>query len=81
MNNHLPRIRIPDLYLLDINDIVTQFNELIRSKIPPTSNSSSLENESLKIIQDPEFRRLRSTIDMELALRIYNVYRYSHKLK
>lgn len=30
----------------------------------------------LRLLADPQFRRLRATVDMELALQLYNVYRY-----
>lgn len=33
------------------------------------------ETRDLKIIQDPQYRRLKSVIDMEIALHKFNTYR------
>ncbi|XP_075221320.1 glycogen debranching enzyme isoform X2 [Lycorma delicatula] len=70
----LPKIKIPELYMLDVSYYVTEFQNLARSRVPPLPSKSS-SNPPLKLIPDPQFRRLKATVDMEQALRLYNVYR------
>ncbi|XP_057317970.1 glycogen debranching enzyme-like isoform X1 [Microplitis mediator] len=72
----LPLVKIHELFTLDIDQIVGEFLNLARSQIPqePDQQSSDKEN-TIKIIQDPQFRRLKASVDMKLALRIYNIYR------
>lgn len=72
----LPEVNIPDLYLINVNDLVTEFQQLSRNRVPPLPSTTPPEYSQLKLIPDPQFRRLHATVDMELALRLYNVYRY-----
>uniref|UniRef100_A0A8D8RVX4 Glycogen debranching enzyme n=1 Tax=Cacopsylla melanoneura TaxID=428564 RepID=A0A8D8RVX4_9HEMI len=72
----LSEVRIPELFSLDSELLVKQFQDLCRTTVPVDSNASSLPpGAGLRIVQDPQFRRLKSTIDLQLALKIYNVYR------
>ena len=70
LNHYLPPLKIPELFLPDISQLTAQLEERMRKKSPmPSSNVSG---GVLKIIQDPEYRRLRSSVDLELALGKYN---------
>ncbi|KAK7868484.1 hypothetical protein R5R35_001895 [Gryllus longicercus] len=71
----LPQVKIPELYMLDVNHIVSDFQDLARRRVPPVGSVPTPSPQELKIIPDPLYRRLKATVDMELALRIYNVYR------
>lgn len=42
--------------------------------VTPISPNSRPDSEELELIQDPEFKRSSSTVDMKLALKLYNVY-------
>ncbi|XP_077266299.1 glycogen debranching enzyme-like isoform X3 [Temnothorax americanus] len=69
----LPLVKIHEMYIVDINEIVAEFLSLARNEMPQDANSTTTED--ITVIQDPAFRRLKSTIDMQLALKKYNVYR------
>ncbi|XP_049783705.1 glycogen debranching enzyme isoform X1 [Schistocerca cancellata] len=70
----LPQIKVSELYMVDVNALVSEFQSLVRKRLPPVQVVSQ-ENMKLKITQDPQYRRLKSNVDMELALQLYNVYR------
>lgn len=61
------------MYIVDINEIIMEFLNLARNEMPQDVNNTNAEN--ISIIQDPSFRRLKSTINMQLALKKYNTYR------
>jgi glycogen debranching enzyme len=71
----LPQVKIPELYMLDIGSLLSDFYSMARSQLPPVAGTTK-ETGHLKIIPDKQYRRLKATVDMELALRLYNVYRY-----
>lgn len=76
----LPKVRIPELRMINAPSLVAEFSKMASERVAPTPNvvsadASAGKTEQLKIIQDPEFRRLQSTVDMELALHLFNVYR------
>lgn len=69
-------MKIEELYVANIDSLMTEFLEKCRHLPPPSSNiNESVLSADLKIIQDPQFRRLRSTVDMDLALKLYNTFR------
>nr|XP_015838644.1 PREDICTED: glycogen debranching enzyme [Tribolium castaneum] len=72
-NDVLSQLKIPELFICDVAKNTADFLNLIRNKIP-TQIESKIEGE-LKLIQDPQFRRLASSIDMDLATKLYNNYR------
>ena len=66
--------KIQELYIVNIDEIVAEFLNSVRNQIPQ-DESSGAQFESISVIQDAQYRRLKSTIDMSLALRKYNIYR------
>ncbi|KAJ8667077.1 hypothetical protein QAD02_008739 [Eretmocerus hayati] len=70
----LPLAKIQELYLVDVNSLVAEFLNVARNQIPQ-DDVEDIRNKSIKIVRDPEYRRLKSTIDMKLALKLYNIYR------
>ncbi|XP_024943750.1 glycogen debranching enzyme [Cephus cinctus] len=73
-SHFLPLIKLHELYVTDINEIIAEFLNLARNQMPQDVSTKTSE-ETIVVIGDPQFRRLRATIDMQLALQIYNVYR------
>jgi glycogen debranching enzyme len=71
----LPQVKIPELYMLGVGSLVSDFCSMARNRLPPVAGTAQ-EIGQLKIIPDKQYHRLKATIDMELALRLYNVYRY-----
>lgn len=72
----LPKAKIHELYQLNVDKIITEFQDKARAGPPPSSNKLEC-NEEIKLIPDPEFGRLTATIDIDKALNLYNVYRYT----
>jgi len=61
------------MYIVDVNEIVADFLNSARNEMPQDVNNMTIED--ITVIQDPAFRRLKSTINMQLALKKYNTYR------
>lgn len=70
----LPKINIPDMYICDVDKLALEFYNIARNRVPPIAGLPD-ETKELQMIRDPFYRRLKATVDMELALRLYNVYR------
>ena len=70
LNHYLPQAKIPELFLPDITQVTKQLEE--KMKLNPPMPSSNVQGGVLKIIQDPEYRRLQSNVNMDLALEKYN---------
>ena len=70
LNHYLPQVNIPQLFLPDVSNLAIKLEE--RMKESPLGTSSEPPGGVLKIIQDPEYRRLTSSVDLDLALRKYN---------
>ncbi|KYN10710.1 Glycogen debranching enzyme, partial [Trachymyrmex cornetzi] len=69
----LPLVKIYEMYTIDVNEIVAEFLNSARNEMPQDINNTTIKD--ITVIQDPAFRRLKSTIDMQLALKKYNTYR------
>ena len=68
LNFYLPQVRIPELFLPNIQELTARFEARVRSE-PLQETPKGEEKELLGIIQDPEFRRNMSTVDLEMAVR------------
>lgn len=66
-------MKIHELYVLDINETIAEFLNLARNQMPQDNIKPT--SDDIKIIRDPKFRRLKATINMQLALEKYNIYR------
>ena len=72
----LPKVKIHELFQLNIDKIITEFQEKVRAGLPSVAKNKE-SDEELTIIPDLEFGRLTATIDMNKALKLYNIYRYA----
>nr|XP_018912835.1 PREDICTED: glycogen debranching enzyme [Bemisia tabaci] len=70
----LPNVKIFELFTMDIDKLVVEFQTLSRNRVPP-SPTEKVTVPPLKLIPDPEFRRLAAKVDMDHALALYNIYR------
>ena len=68
LNFYLPQVKIPELFLPNVEELVRQFEDKIKS-VPVFDNPGGDEAEEMSILQDPEFRRNMSTVDLEMAVR------------
>lgn len=71
----LPKAKIHELFQLNVEKIVTEFQDKVRAAPPPLA-TNSVSKEEIILIPDTQFRRLKATINMKKALELYNVYRY-----
>jgi glycogen debranching enzyme len=71
----LPQAKIHELYTANIDAIVSEFL-VMASKCSSYSKNTDRPKESISIIRDLEYRRLKATIDMDLALKLFNIPQY-----
>ncbi|XP_045534389.1 glycogen debranching enzyme [Papilio machaon] len=75
----LPEARLHELFTCNVDDIVQQFCCMARNKVPAVRaegpGAGEVGEGELQLQPDPQYRRLHATVDMDLALRLYNVYR------
>jgi hypothetical protein len=65
-------MKIEEVFIVNVDKLVEEFGKLL-DVTKPASGSQSEEDESkLLVLQDPEYRRLKSRVDLGLALRLYN---------
>lgn len=72
----LPKVKLEELFIVPVDKLTLEFLTKCRT-LPPPSTTDRDHNDlpELKIIQDPLYRRLHSTVDMDLALKRYNIFR------
>ena len=68
---YLPKIKMEELYTVDVESATGQFEKRLRSAGRPCKDARP--RGELKLIQDPGFRRFRSSVDLDLAVHIFNV--------
>jgi len=68
----LPQVRIEELFLVNVEEHIEKFSKLLESTASFTGAQYDDDESKLVILQDPEYRRLKSTVDLNLGLRIYN---------
>lgn len=68
---YLPQVKIPELFLVDVDSLIEEFIK----KVKENKISLNTEHKSLEIIQDPEYHRFGSRVDMTIALNNFNIPR------
>lgn len=68
----LPQAKIHEFYVTDIDKMVEEFRRKI-SSIVPTTKSTPVSKNQLVIIQDPQYGRKTCTVDLDIAVRLYNL--------
>ncbi|KAI8428402.1 hypothetical protein MSG28_007227 [Choristoneura fumiferana] len=69
------RLRLHELFTCDVPDLLQQFYNMARNKVPPVQSAGAAGDAGeLSLRPDPLWRRLRASVDMERALQLYNVY-------
>lgn len=73
--NYLPKANIHELFQCHLSKIVNEFDQMVRANLPPGKKMYCPDrNKEIQLIQDLEYRRLKSSIDMQLALEIFNTF-------
>ena len=63
--------KLHEFFMVNIEKTVKEFQDKIKSHIP--TKSSSIDHRELFVIYDPQYRRNSATVDMNLALKLYNI--------
>ena len=77
----LPSLNLWEFYGVDVNKVVEELKRALVEKAKASKNSQTALNDShvspeVMIVQDPEYRRLGSTIDLRKAVNWYISSRY-----
>ncbi|XP_016953294.2 glycogen debranching enzyme isoform X1 [Drosophila biarmipes] len=72
--SYLSKVNIHELYQCDVMKYVNEFMTQVRTREPPKNVANEHRFQEIQLIQDPEYRRLASTINFELALEIFNAF-------
>ena len=68
----LPQAKLWEYFCVDVDAIVEEFrNTVYRMN---GGEHPKPEGKSLRIIQDPQYRRLGSSVDADLTLELFNVH-------
>ncbi|XP_050699326.1 glycogen debranching enzyme-like isoform X6 [Eriocheir sinensis] len=67
-----PQAKIHEFYVTDIDKVVEEFRRRI-SSVVPTTRSEEVSKNQLVIIQDPQYGRKTCKVDMDIAVRLYNL--------
>jgi glycogen debranching enzyme len=73
-DHYLPQCNIHEFFMADSADIIQKFEEkILSSGSPEHSPLQSQESlPQLKLIPDANYGRLKATVDMDVAMRLYN---------
>jgi glycogen debranching enzyme len=78
----IPSLRLHEFFLADVEALVAEFLEMMDERLALNEIPALCASVSLKLIQDPQYRRFKTTVDMDTALDLYNTPRlyYSHPI-
>ena len=72
-SHYLPKVKLEELYMADVEALTGQFEKRLRcAGQPGKCGAAAGQKQELKLIQDSGFRRLRCSVDLDLAVRIFN---------
>ncbi|CAG4936346.1 unnamed protein product, partial [Colias eurytheme] len=67
----LPELRLEDVVTCDVDRLVQRYEELARNRVPSEAGPPA---GALRLAADPQRRRRAATVDMDLALALYNTH-------
>uniref|UniRef100_A0A5S6QS88 4-alpha-glucanotransferase n=1 Tax=Trichuris muris TaxID=70415 RepID=A0A5S6QS88_TRIMR len=68
-----PKTRIHELFQVNVEELVKIFKEKVEAEGRPSAPPAE-QGKSLRIIQDLEYHRLSSKVDMDLAMALFNQF-------
>ena len=71
----VPALRLHEFYLAHVDDLVASFVRRMDDHLSPDDMPKSSSDAPLKLIQDPQYRRLKSTVDWDVAFNLFNAPR------
>uniref|UniRef100_A0A646QHN2 Glycogen debranching enzyme n=1 Tax=Hemiscolopendra marginata TaxID=943146 RepID=A0A646QHN2_9MYRI len=70
---YLPQVKIHELYLVDVNDVVGELlHKLTYKTFKQPPEGTVINEDAIKIIQDKQYHRFGSKIDIDLACAVYS---------
>ncbi|XP_063604015.1 glycogen debranching enzyme-like isoform X1 [Penaeus indicus] len=74
-SHFLPQVKLHEFYTVDVDKTVEEFRRRISSNLPIVTRGKgdSSYKEEMVIIQDPNYGRRTCTVDMNIAVRLYNL--------
>lgn len=69
---YLPKVNIHEFYQCNVMKYMEDFMNQSRNREPPTNVAKAERFPEIKLIADPQYKRLGATIDLELAMDIFN---------
>ena len=69
----VPETRLWEYYAVDYDRIVDEFKSVLSREDAPRPDNPDRENVQLVVIQDPEYRRFGSTVDIDVAVKMFNI--------
>ncbi|KAK8374371.1 hypothetical protein O3P69_011987 [Scylla paramamosain] len=73
-NYFLPQVKLHEFYTVDIEKMVEEFRRRISCTVPSIKTSAEeVSKNKLVIKQDPQYGRKTCTVDMDIAVRLYNL--------
>ncbi|XP_022256947.1 glycogen debranching enzyme-like, partial [Limulus polyphemus] len=71
---YLPQVKIHELYMMDKDSLIKEFRVRVQEMKGPCKEEVAVGKE-LTVLQDPNYKRLTSKVDMDTALKMFNVLR------
>lgn len=71
---YLPKVNIHELFQCNISKTIEEFMTLVRTRSPPKHVADESRFNEIQLIKDPQYKRLGATINMNLALEIFNAF-------
>ena len=72
-------LNIHEFYTMDVDALMKEFRERMKGQPFSKESHETLNGLKLEIVQDPQYRRLKSTIDFDVAIKKYNVEQWVDK--
>ncbi|ODN03632.1 Glycogen debranching enzyme, partial [Orchesella cincta] len=66
----VPQFKLEEMFMVDVEETLKEFKKKLQS-LNPRTNSQDGDESKLTIVQDTLYRRLKSTVDLDVASSVY----------
>lgn len=70
LHEQVPALRLEEMFTVNVEEICNDFRQKLQSR-SPRINGSEGDASGIAIIQDKLYRRLKSTVDLDVAASVY----------
>jgi len=78
-DHYLPQVNLHEFFMADSAEVIEAFEKKVMSSVEPQMANGGDANEGLALIPDPQWRRFKATVDLDLALKLFNVQGHNCK--